>query len=1014
MPQHWSVSIATQLAFLFVYPDIRDGPPKALDEFSLEEDTSHEKDATLQILEHNLSVLSAHSLKDFLLPDADVQRLMQSMDPTYFKKLEWPPVEERALLRFVPCHKEVADEESRQWRAFNLIYSTLHGRGLAVAELCHPLWNDFKRSLGKARMMSTLLKATHTVNHGAGPWRSGKRRLGIHAAAKRLMDLAEYAPEYMANLTERVNWDRGWQGGGGPLTREEVLKSRAAKRRLPYAKNKSWFGILDSFAALDYDWSILEDVLAMCNGNHSLQQVPDDDVCEEEEDDDDDEAEDEQGDGGNGPAARATVVAEVEDFMHDHSHHVRVRVLILVGRVLQTEYTAALDAHKEGLQKQLEWQAWRSYGKWFETVVRMFELFESRDVFKALDLRERQPDAEAVPVQDNQNEVAACQHLLRLVAQVASARCWSQLHHTLALPHCLAQVFLPRHDLLLEVQEFFEKISQQLHLLNEALQPRPDVPKSRRQLVAELVDDLGTMDWVLTREILMDGAKHEWDLCSQGMRNLAFSAFGSSAETKSTCENAFSWLADAVARQSKANKFHVATKMLYLLSCPYAGAGGCNPIRPLPEDVRLQTAEDNNAFQDLGAFAAKFYKLPLEGVTPHNIKKWRPAGYLSQRHSAAAHAFVLQFVDERRGVNFAALENVWSGCLLVLGQVYQERATRKYILSLGFMKYVTLAVVLQPLVCEVYLRLRSDETAAEALPTFVWNSSPGRDSDYVHIECQIVPPASCEAGNLICLKRTSMTSNGLLKSALLNGVQLTKAQVEKCMAAEQIPFPQHRPRGRLLKADLVDALLSNVLDGESEETIAQVRKRLCRETQPDAEEDDDDELCPEEILRLIRNMDQDNREHFKEVQKEMAVPVILAQENQSPAKRQKNLATMRHQPPARKDKNLTAMKNQNLALIAQQQKMRKEKRTCRLSLMSGATHPVAAQRGHCTPPGVQRTKQQSWSPGIVGQELVNQQVQSLDVVFSFVERTYHRHFDKSTNYDKDWKRTVRVTNEIIR
>ena len=113
-----------------------------------------------------------------------------------------------------------------------------------------------------------------------------------------------------------------------------------------------------------------------------------------------------------------------------------------------------------------------------------------------------------------------------------------------------------------------------------------------------------------------------------------------------------------------------------------------------------------------------------------------------------------------------------------------------------------------------------------------------------------------------------MTSNGLLKSALLNGVQLTKAQVEKCMAAEQIPFPQHRPRGRLLKADLVDALLSNVLDGESEETIAQVRKRLCRETQPDAEEDDDDELCPEEILRLIRNMDQDNREHFKEVQKE--------------------------------------------------------------------------------------------------------------------------------------------------
>ena len=36
------------------------------------------------------------------------------------------------------------------------------------------------------------------------------------------------------------------------------------------AKNKHWFGVVDSMARLDGDWTILEETLAMANGNHSL------------------------------------------------------------------------------------------------------------------------------------------------------------------------------------------------------------------------------------------------------------------------------------------------------------------------------------------------------------------------------------------------------------------------------------------------------------------------------------------------------------------------------------------------------------------------------------------------------------------------------------------------------------------------------------------------------------------------------------------------------------------------
>ena len=169
---------------------------------------------------------------------------------------------------------------------------------------------------------------------------------------------------------------------------------------------------------------------------------------------------------------------------------------------------------------------------------------------------------------------------------------------------------------------------------------------------------------------------------------------------------------------------------------------------------------------------------------------------------------------------------------------------------------------------KVYLK---PDVHGSRLPVFVFNNDAGQDSQLRHIPTVVVPPAAAPA-NAIMLKRAG-SEESLLKSALLSGVFLTRPQVEKCLQAEKLPFPDKQ---RVLKIDLVQVLLDKVLgDSVSEEERARVRRRLAREQAPEDEEDEDlqnmdDGSCPEEILNLLKTMDPDNQQAFKTVFKEAA------------------------------------------------------------------------------------------------------------------------------------------------
>ena len=352
----------------------------------------------------------------------------------------------------------------------------------------------------------------------------------------------------------------------------------------------------------------------------------------------------------------------IGDFLNDHVHHLRMRVMILCGQPLHTEYQEALSTHEDGYKAMLRWQALRSYGKWFQSVHDLLDLFESAGTFAYLDMRQHNPAAEPISVDDPsvQQDVKIARCLCDFVVQLSSARCWSQLHHTWCLPHCLAQVFLPHPEHMEDAQAFLQNVAKLLSKVDEARQADAVARGPHAKLMTELVDDLATLDWILTREILIDGAQTNWDPCHARLRETAFSIFAGSAETKNTCENCFAWLTDSCGRQGKRNVFGDATKYMYLLTSPYSDKGGSTTLKPVTDDIRMQSSGDNRSFEDLKVFNSVFQKLPLAEVTPNKIKKWRPAGYYAQRRAAAAMAFVLRYVHATRGVDFEALGNVWA------------------------------------------------------------------------------------------------------------------------------------------------------------------------------------------------------------------------------------------------------------------------------------------------------------------------------------------------------------------
>ena len=275
----------------------------------------------------------------------------------------------------------------------------------------------------------------------------------------------------------------------------------------------------------------------------------------------------------------------IEDFLKDHEHHIRVRILVICGRVLQSEYATSLKQQGKGQHGMVEYQAERAAGAFYRTILELFRLLDTERIFKLLDLRSPNLALDrGDPSLAKDHSRVEC--LTSFIVELAHARAWSQLHHALCFPHCFVRILSSAGAE--ETQSLFHRLSLCLKFVDKARREHPHL-----ESVQTLVGDIGTLDWVLTREILSEGRREKWNPESlECIRQLAWMCFAGPAETKSCCESTFSWLLDHNSRQSKRNVLGGATKYMYTQICPYPKEGGMNPLKPTGNDLRSLDATD--------------------------------------------------------------------------------------------------------------------------------------------------------------------------------------------------------------------------------------------------------------------------------------------------------------------------------------------------------------------------------------------------------------------------------------
>ena len=186
----------------------------------------------------------------------------------------------------------------------------LAAKGLRVCPIpdsAHPKWNDFGRAIDASDLRLSLLKGTCIVNHGRGPW--GTHRFSYEAQEAAASLLHQKGSDFFEDLIPRIEYDTGisftqdddavssvtclWAEGVGRRLKEEaclndfrvwvwvpcwvgsgllvnlgtgVVQNRCCPTVTPKAKNKAWFGIEQSFRALDHVWTILEETAMHAQG----------------------------------------------------------------------------------------------------------------------------------------------------------------------------------------------------------------------------------------------------------------------------------------------------------------------------------------------------------------------------------------------------------------------------------------------------------------------------------------------------------------------------------------------------------------------------------------------------------------------------------------------------------------------------------------------------------------------------------------------------------------------------
>jgi len=348
--------------------------------------------------------------------------------------------------------------------------------------------------------------------------------------------------------------------------------------------------------------------------------------------------------------------------LNERHLQVRMRMLVDASWELHLEYDSHLKAQKDGVQSMAKWSADRANGAWYKTLIDMGRNLLSPE--RVNRLRLTLPSAHCVfSVDDSprfQDELVLLGEYKDLVLNLMANRAWSQCHYGLVFPYCLARI-------LSSNQEQREKAKTLLKTLADGILKVEDraMTASKSSTIKKLFNDIGTLEWVVTREVLIQGYKVSWDPRDQELRSMAFSMSAGPTSTKYALESTLSTVKDAGQRVAKnTQNMSSSSKWLYAATSPYPEQGGTTQIKvdhsdffECQENFRTNRVANRkkvtNPYWEEGLTTFKEV-IPSAGQINAEMRK---AGYHSNKISAAAMAYVLKDA----GRNFQNLQRVWSG-----------------------------------------------------------------------------------------------------------------------------------------------------------------------------------------------------------------------------------------------------------------------------------------------------------------------------------------------------------------
>ncbi|CAE7614243.1 unnamed protein product, partial [Symbiodinium sp. CCMP2592] len=846
-------------------------------------------EAMVRALNHTLYIMTGQYLSDFLVPD---EQRLQAKGAASVDGINLPPVAERRFL--------VSDEEAVQIRSMNLLCA-LGLRGFPLSECCHPMWNDYLRAVNQSSLKLSTLKLTLLVNSGRGPYHSGKNQFNIEKATADL--LSKVSDGYLESLAEAV-WRDGGCVGRCPtsVSPEAWMQARGIRTRLKEAKNKSWFGVRECFRTLDSSWTYLaesashaqkllaglgaaEDALPLppkrrrVGKKAAADRAPG--AVEEAETLSAKKMFDLLRAKYKNTAEFASVLLQDRTLQHD------MRIIVDVTGPLHEEYQRYLDVHQSGHTELLQSSAQRSLGSWFGTVMKTVGLLQSTSLIARLELTPGPVARRVLELTDPavSEDVRVINRLFDLVVELAANRMWSQAHHGLLFPYVFAAAAVDDARERARATRLLRDLANAWLKLEDAVVAAPGGP------CAELLQDLGTSTWQVTREIFIQGRSCDWNLANAELQALCSTLFGGPISTKDILESTFAYLRDTM-RQCKNSVLAQFTQYCYVAASPYGRhRGGIPHFRPSKSDFALlhRAGFDDSEINSLNIWAPA--KTPLSDEIPsrQRIGKIRPAGFHANRVAAAASAYTLIAAPN----DFDRVDAAWAGCLLTRKSFFLHKPSGVFYLSFGFMKWAAQALRLDKVIrgSEEYLTVAEGEMQRSA-PRWLSNHSVEADGPFLHVPVEIVPPACrpllAPKGPLAC--RIAGQPGDALKAALLKGAFLDKQQVKAICVAREVPVEASANKGPMLRA-----LLKACFPDESDDFIDRLLKKQAvnpgSAPAPDNEADQD-EL--EMLIHMTAALDTSEAQHFEDMRKHAMEQLEASEEKKRVRQR---IAKDREEPP---------------------------------------------------------------------------------------------------------------------